>query len=50
MISLSLAAIACFFRPTNGIVWIFLGINLLIQYRKSLKSLINIIYHVLIVL
>ncbi|ORY26369.1 hypothetical protein LY90DRAFT_427076 [Neocallimastix californiae] len=49
MISLSLAAIACFFRPTNGIVWIFLGINLLIQYRKSLKSLINIIYHVLIV-
>jgi len=50
MISLTLAAIACFFRPTNGVLWIFLGLALLFQYRKSLKALINIIYHVLIIL
>ncbi|ORX57681.1 hypothetical protein BCR36DRAFT_409156, partial [Piromyces finnis] len=50
MISLILAAIACFFRPTNGIIWVFLGLSLLFQYRKSLKTLLNIIYHVLIVL
>eukprot|EP00833_Pecoramyces_ruminatium_P004060 jgi/Orpsp1_1/1178092/evm.model.c7180000063995.1 len=49
MIALTLAAIACFFRPTNGVVWIFLGIVLLFQYRKSLRTLINIIYHVFIV-
>jgi len=50
MISLILAAIACFFRPTNGIVWVFMGLVMLFQYRKSLKALINIIYHVLIIL
>jgi len=50
MIALALAAIACFFRPTNGIIWIFLGITILFQYRKSLKALINIVYGVLIIL
>jgi len=50
MIALVLAAIACFFRPTNGVVWVFLGLTLLFQYRKSFKALSNIIYHVLIVL
>ncbi|ORX79210.1 hypothetical protein BCR32DRAFT_205983 [Anaeromyces robustus] len=50
MIALSLAAVACFFRPTNGIIWIFTGIVFLFQYRKSFKALLNIIYHVLIVL
>jgi phosphatidylinositol glycan class B len=49
MIALALAAIACFFRPTNGIIWIFLGITILFQYRKSLKALINIVYGVLII-
>ncbi|OUM59808.1 glycosyltransferase family 22 protein [Piromyces sp. E2] len=50
IIALALAAIACFFRPTNGVVWIFLGLSLIFQYRKSFKALSNIIYYVLIVL
>ncbi|KAF0460341.1 GPI mannosyltransferase 3 [Gigaspora margarita] len=40
-ISLSLAAISCIFRPTNVIIWSFLGIHLLWKIPKHTISIVT---------
>lgn len=39
-ISLIFAAIACIFRPTNAIFWVYLGAKYVIQFRNKFKEII----------
>lgn len=42
-ISLILASIACIMRPTNGLIWLFLGINLIWTSSKKISVISNAI-------
>ena len=39
-LALSFAALGCIIRPTNGIIWIFMGINLLQIYPHHIKPIL----------
>jgi phosphatidylinositol glycan class B len=40
-VALLLASIACIMRPTNGLIWLFLGLHLIITHRKRVLIALN---------
>jgi phosphatidylinositol glycan class B len=38
VLSLAIAALTCAFRPTNALIWLFLGLKLLWRFQKSTRE------------